>query len=714
MPQAAALTLLALALAPLMTSAQDLQRHGEVTAVDGQEVTVQLSEGLSVSSGTAGTIYTTTTVGGEERSVRVAQVEVTEIEGRTVTVRVTNQTQAPQTGFLVAFETVQRLGTLVVETEPAEAVVTIDGQQIGRGTIRQQLPPGEHEVAVQAGGYQSARRVVTVAPEETQELTFALRSARGKLLVEAVPDSARILVGGNVVGEGRFADNLPPGEYSVGIRAQSYVPIDTTVAIRTGETTRIEDRLERKTGQVVVATQPNSARVFLDGELVGEAPIIEEVAYGPHDVRVEANGYRTAVDSVSVNRQPSQVSISLKRKQRLATIQVSPASDTLVAGESLRLNTEGRSENGRQVPSPTVQFSVSPSSVASVSEEGVLRVSPDASEEEVKVVAATPTGVRDEALIQVKPAVQRVEVRPSEETVTVGNSFGAEITVQFKDGSQGQGANVTWKSSRPTVASVSEGTVLGESAGRATIMATLQGYSDELEVQVRRPVVSLKVLPGELTFLEGTRFTFQATPRDESGRELDRSVEWLVRDPSIASVGPSGTVEAKKPGETVLVARSGDVSMQVPIHVESPGIGAGSAFFSGLLFPGLGNYRAGQVGFGLLVTAAAGGGAAVGLLSKRTTEFCTVRASSDCPPNNTLRTKGERHLLVPGLAAAGGAMLIGAIAAAMGAGKDDLPRPSVAVEISEGVKAPLALNRNSNNLGITLLTVNFDEALSER
>jgi hypothetical protein len=83
-----------------------------VTAVDGQEVTIHLSEGLSVDIGTAGTIYTTTTVGREEKSVRIAKVEVTGATRRTVTVRVTEQTQVPETGFSVSFKTVERPATL--------------------------------------------------------------------------------------------------------------------------------------------------------------------------------------------------------------------------------------------------------------------------------------------------------------------------------------------------------------------------------------------------------------------------------------------------------------------------------------------------------------------------------------------------------------------------------------------------------------------------
>ncbi|MCS3629216.1 archaellum component FlaG (FlaF/FlaG flagellin family) [Salinibacter ruber] len=297
--QVGALVVLAFALAPLTSVAQELERHGEVTAIDGQEVTVQLSEDLSVSSGTGGTIYTTTTVGGEERSVRVAQVEVAETDGRMVVVQVENQTESPETGFLVSFEAVQRLGTLAVETQPDDASISVDGETAGTGAVRQEVEAGEHVVVVQADGYQSARRSLTVPPGETRELRFSLEQTGGRLVARATPDSARLLIGGEEVGRGNVSAELPSGEYNLEIQAEGYVSEDTTVAIRSGETTRLSKTLTRETGRIFVAAKPDSARILIDGDLQGRGRTEATLVPGTYDISVRAEGYMP-VDTTAI------------------------------------------------------------------------------------------------------------------------------------------------------------------------------------------------------------------------------------------------------------------------------------------------------------------------------------------------------------------------------------------------------------------------------
>jgi hypothetical protein len=319
------------------STAQDLERHGEVTATDGQEVTVRLSENLSVSSGTAGTIYTTTTVGGEERSVRVAQVRVTRAEGRTVTAEITNQTEVPETGFLVSFETVRRVGTLVVEAAPTEATVSIDGNAVGSGTVRQQVQVGEHAVAVEAEGYQTARRGVQVGAGETRRISVSLQQATGQLVVEARPDSARIVIGGQMRGRGRAEATLSPGTYGVAVRAGGHVPVDTTAEVAAGEETTLSASLQRASGQLLVTTEPDSATVEIDGRRAGRAPVIRDLPAGEHEVRAVAEGYASQRRSVTVAAdERKEVALTLGRNAGTLVVETDPGGAVVrIGGETV-------------------------------------------------------------------------------------------------------------------------------------------------------------------------------------------------------------------------------------------------------------------------------------------------------------------------------------------------------------------------------------------
>jgi hypothetical protein len=66
-------------------------------------------------------------------------------------------------------------GGLSVRSDPPGARVTIDGQARGTTPVTlRELPPGEHEVVLEAGGRQ-VRQVVRIEPGVTAELVVPMR-----------------------------------------------------------------------------------------------------------------------------------------------------------------------------------------------------------------------------------------------------------------------------------------------------------------------------------------------------------------------------------------------------------------------------------------------------------------------------------------------------------------------------------------------------------
>ena len=125
---------------------------------------------------------------------------------------------------------------------------------------------------------------------------------------------------------------------------------------------------------------------------------------------------------------------------------------------------------------------------------------------------------------------------------------------------------VTWESSKPEVATVSEtGLVTSVGEGKAAITAKKNGYKDgnfTITVELQKIVVSAAGEKTTLTVDETVQLS-----ADQQG------VSWVSSDPTIASVSEAGLVTAIKAGQTTIKASKdgyGDGSIAITVNRPAP------------------------------------------------------------------------------------------------------------------------------------------------
>jgi serine/threonine protein kinase len=184
--------------------------------------------------------------------------------------------------------------------------------------------------------------------------------------------------------------------------------------------------------------------------------------------------------------------------------------------------------------------------------------------------ADLPTGV---------VAVSAVEILGESSPVAIGHSRQLAAVLKDDKGSELTGRPVSWRSSDPAVASVSEnGAVTGARAGTVTIIATSEGKSDEFGLTVEAPAddtpvaVASLVIDGSGKALEvGSTQQLSVKVKDGKGQALtDRTVVWASDDPRVAQVSTSGEVRAIGAGQTVVSASSEGKSAETRITVKAP------------------------------------------------------------------------------------------------------------------------------------------------
>lgn len=134
--------------------------------------------------------------------------------------------------------------TLSIVTQPDGASVSIDGKNIGSAPVKMvEVDTGKHTIILQKAGYFQKKVVLTLIEAGHTPLTLSL-VAPGTLAITTSPDSAIVILNGEVRGAAPYTDSLlKPGTYRIEIKKESYVSIVDTFEIAGGSVVVRHDTL---------------------------------------------------------------------------------------------------------------------------------------------------------------------------------------------------------------------------------------------------------------------------------------------------------------------------------------------------------------------------------------------------------------------------------------------------------------------------------------
>lgn len=181
-----------------------------------------------------------------------------------------------------------------VETDPAGAVIYVDGMPRGETPASLALPTGEHELFLHKPGFLPAKRKVTWAAGERPSLRETLRAQRGGLVVIVDPPGSKVYFDERYLGTTPLAfENLPPGEHDISVRRDGFEPYEATLRVSEEEPKVITARLQGPPVGLFVEADPGS-RIYLDGSFAGEitsGTLSMNVRAGVHELRIEKNNF---------------------------------------------------------------------------------------------------------------------------------------------------------------------------------------------------------------------------------------------------------------------------------------------------------------------------------------------------------------------------------------------------------------------------------------
>ena len=256
--------------------------------------------------------------------------------------------------------------------------------------------------------------------------------------------------------------------------------------------------------------------------------------------------------------------------QVVSAVVVSPAADTLVAGDTLRLSAEATDANGHPVAGAEFTWASGDMSVAVVDGSGLV-TGTGAGEVEITATSSGVTG-RGEFTVMA-PLPTAIVVTPDTVALTaLGETEQLAAEVRDQAGRAMAGVAVSWSSADTTVAAVdSAGLVTAAGSGATTITAAAGQASGEAVVTVMPSAGSVVVTPAAGTVAPGDTLRLVAEAFDENGHGVEGAeFDWSSSDVSAARVDGSGLVTGVAEGTATITAMVGDARGTAEITVGNP------------------------------------------------------------------------------------------------------------------------------------------------
>ena len=244
----------------------------------------------------------------------------------------------------------------------------------------------------------------------------------------------------------------------------------------------------------------------------------------------------------------------------LKSITITPVNPSIANGTSMQLTATGIfSDGSTQNLTNSVSWSSSSAAVGTVSSTGLVAGAGVGS----TTITATQAGVSATTTVTVTGAtLTSITVTPPNSSIAAGTSKQFIATGNYSDGTtQDLTTSVTWASSFPLAtvsnAAGSQGLVMGNGKGIATITATLSGVSGATMLTVTNAVLtSIAVTPGNSSIADGTTEQLTATGfySDGSTQNLTTQVSWTSSSDAMATVSSGGQVTGTGAGSVTITA----------------------------------------------------------------------------------------------------------------------------------------------------------------
>ncbi|QRN99759.1 PEGA domain-containing protein [Archangium violaceum] len=172
----------------------------------------------------------------------------------------------------------------------------------GKGKAKKTRPPKATKAPKKGAKSQPVAEPAPAPVQDSEILAPLIRKTELAVKMTGVVRGARLFIDDKEIGSiPKGPIEVTPGEHTVAVRRGGYRDFSRRVTAKEGELTEVSVMLEAVTGFVSVKADVEGARVLIDGEDKGAAPLEGVMlSAGSHEIVVQRDGYRPETQRIAV------------------------------------------------------------------------------------------------------------------------------------------------------------------------------------------------------------------------------------------------------------------------------------------------------------------------------------------------------------------------------------------------------------------------------
>ena len=207
---------------------------------------------------------------------------------------------------------------VTLRTEPAGAILLVDGKELGLTPLTLELIAGRHRLVFTKKDFTSLE--ADLAVEANQALAppaYRLDPSPATLGVSSVPAGASVTVAGAYKGLTPLSLTLPSGrEQELRLTLAGHLPASRKLRLEPEEQRELSVNLEPQYGTVFIAGTPAEATLTIDGNVQSQTTGRFQLPTRPHTIELKASGYQSVTRVVTPQAGYSQrIELDLRPKQ---------------------------------------------------------------------------------------------------------------------------------------------------------------------------------------------------------------------------------------------------------------------------------------------------------------------------------------------------------------------------------------------------------------